>query len=321
MIPLENYLTGGLINFNGNRNKVNNQGRLQITLNSLLRNVSQINNIPLILVDNESTDGSEGVIQNFPFGQKIIFQRVTQGEGWYPTTTNNQINLRRTLSLVRTPYYWHIENDSYFYNSGDFLTKAVQVLEENSDLSIIHLRKWTHYDCKDKPGAPQNHCRIDEIRESKNGNIYVIGRSKEECVWVEVGTGLDNHFIPYGDKNDFLSLQEGQEPGNLRIINGRWQRLIENHYATYANHGFIVRTLDLKNLVDKYEPPTEESLSKIFTQNYKAAKLDEDAFVCFGLNTRINLSEEETVNLFKWAEENNYSSILDFSNLDKVLKK
>src|SRR3989344_7486405 len=202
----ENLVTAGLFNYNGMRNAVFGIGRLQITLDSLIENVPLIKTIRFILVDNHSSDESKEVLFSFPFGEKHTFNRVVDGSNWFSTSRNNLENLRRILSMVKTRYYWNIENDSYFFNPNDLVSKAVFALEENPDISIIHLRRWTPLDCQDKPGAPQNHTRVEEIRKYGNGILYVLERTQDYAVWVPVGDGIKEDFVPFEDDGKFNTL-------------------------------------------------------------------------------------------------------------------
>jgi hypothetical protein len=309
-------LTVGVINYNGFRNKLKGKGRIEITLDSLIKCVPEIKQMNLLLVDNESTDGSQEFLLNLPYGKKYAFERLVKIEGWSGTTRNNVENLRKIiLNETKTHYYWNIENDSYFYNTHNFLGKALCVLCENPDIAIIHLRRWTPLDCRDKPGAPQNHCRVEEIRKCRDFHFYVLERSKKECVWVDVGDGLDRDFIP--DKEySFENLSEGNKPGCVRRKpDGTWQRLIEDHYNTFTNHGYIARSDCLKFIMGRYNPKSEKEMSIAFKKHFKAAKLEEDAFVCFGWNSRIKPTEEEVLKIFIWVEKGNYSSVKDYGNL------
>src|SRR3989338_1395472 len=172
---LKEKLTAGLFNYQGNRNRVDEKGRLLITIESLTQSFPQMRDIRLILIDNESTDGSLQLLIDHPIGEKYVLPRLTIEEGWYPTTRNNFENLRRTLEMTSTPYYWNIENDSFFYNEGGtFIRKAIEVLEGNEDISIVHLRRWSPMDCRDKPGAPQNHCRVSEVRRCSDSVVHLV---------------------------------------------------------------------------------------------------------------------------------------------------
>ena len=308
----KNILTAAMFNYNGFRNMINGKGRVQITLESLVECVPEIKNMRLILADNKSEDGSEKFLGGFPIGEKHVFPRAVREKGWYATSRNNLENLRRAISMTGTSYYWNIENDSYFFNRNGFLNKAISALEAFPDISIIHLRRWTPLDCKDKPGAPQNHCRVEEIRNMKGLNLYILKRSEQDNVWVNVVEGLPKEFVPYSAEDDFMSLQLGEDPGCVRKTGDGWQRLIEDHYNTYTTHGYVARSAHIRQILDEFSPKTEKEMSIAFKKRFKAARLDEDAFISFGWNTRIHPSEEEITKMFEWAEKHNYSSVIDY---------
>ena len=223
------------------------------------------------------------------------------------------------MDLVKTPYYWNIENDSYFFNKTNFLERVIHALECNADIAIVHLRRWTPFDCRDKPGAPQNNCRVKEIRNNMDLPLYVVEKLKDDCVWVDVGDGLPSDFHPYTHlKDDFKSLRLGTDPGCLRLVNGKWQRLIEDHYATYTTDGYVARSDALRFIIEKYNPQTEKDMSTVFKSHFTAARIDQDAFISFGWNTRIHPSEEQILEMFEWARTHNYSSILDYGVLKEI---
>ena len=313
---LKEKLTAGLFNYQGNRNRVDEKGRLLITIESLTQSFPQMRDIRLILIDNESTDGSLQLLIDHPIGEKYVLPRLTIEEGWYPTTRNNFENLRRTLEMTSTPYYWNIENDSFFYNEGGtFIRKAIEVLEGNEDISIVHLRRWSPMDCRDKPGAPQNHCRVSEVRRCSDFYFYVLEKHQDEHVWVDVGEGLPEDFVP-SEGRGFVDLYAGNDPRCIRKRGSGWQRLMPDHYNTYTTHGYVVRTQDFRDLIAKHNPTGELETSIAFKKDYRASRLDEDAFLCFGWNTRVSPDQEEIKRMFEWAKKHNYSSVLDYGSIN-----
>ncbi len=307
-------VTAVLINYNGFRNKIKGKGRLQVTLESLMDTVLSFSKIKFLLIDNESSDGSRIFLHNFPIGEKMDFKRLHKGNGWMPTTQNNCSNIYRISQLVKTPYLWFIENDSYFFNKNNFLKKAVEVLDEREDLSIIHLRRFTPLCCKERPGAPQNHCRVESIERLKNGQkFYILEKAKSDCVWVDVGDAIPNNFIP-AKKYNFINLCIGDRPGNIRKTKNGWQRYIKDYWNTYTNHGYVVRTKDLKFVMEKYRPQSEREIAMGFKKHFIAARMQEDAFVCFGWKNRVNPTESEILQTFDWVKKHNYSSVLDYGS-------
>jgi len=307
-------ITAVLINYNGFRNKINGKGRLQITLESIINTVPFINKIKFLLIDNESSDGSDIFVRDFPLGKKSVFKRTVNGNDWVSTTRNNCINIRKVSNLVKTPYVWFIENDSYFFNKNYFLKRAIDILDQNKKISIIHLRRFTPLCCMERPGAPQNHCRVESVEKLKDGyKFYILEKTKSDCVWVDTGGAISDDFIPDKEYN-FINLCLGNRPGNIRKTVNGWQRYMEDYWNTYTNHGYVVRTKDLKFIMNKYKPQSEREIAEAFKKYFIAARMNEDAFVCFGWKGRINPTEKEILQTFKWVQKNNYSSVLDYGS-------
>lgn len=308
-------VTAVLINYNGCRNNIAGKGRLQTTLESLQDSLPFMDRLKLILIDNESSDDSDKILFRFPYGIKEVFKRKIDGEGWAPTTQNNCFNIRKVSHLVQTPYIWFIENDSYFFNGSNFLKKAINVLEERPDISVVHLRRFTPLCCRERPGAPQNHCRVKSVEKLRNGQVfYVLKKTKNDCNWVDVGEGLPKDFTPHKEYN-FINLCLGDRPGNIRHKkDGTWQRYIWDYWTTYTNHGYFARTKDLQFIMDTYKPQSERETAEAFKKHFWAARLDEDAFVCFGWKGRVNPTEKEILDTLSWAN-NKRSSVDDYGTL------
>ncbi|MFH1209845.1 MAG: hypothetical protein V1663_03580 [archaeon] len=226
--------------------------------------------------------------------------------------------LKKTVLTTKTDYIWRIENDSYFYNHTNFVERAIEVLEEDSEISIIHLRRWTKLDAKDMPAVGRNINRVEQVRKSRNGfNYYLMQQSEQEYLWIPVMNDLGKDFIP-DEEEGYGKCPIGKDViGAIRVNeNGEIERLLNEHWNSYTNHGWIAKTKDLRFLISKYNPNNERELSKIFKKHFRAGKIDQDAFVAFGWRTRnIGYLEEEVLEIFEWVKRNNYSSIKDYGNL------
>lgn len=312
-----NKVTAVLVNYNGYRNNIGGRGRLQITLDSLLHSLPFAKHLSFLLIDNESSDGSKEMFFRFPYGEKITFKRLVSGNGWFPTTQNNCFNIRRISHIVQTSYIWFIENDSYFFNKN-FLEKAINVLDERRDISIVHLRRFTPLCCLERPGAPQNHCRVKSVERLRSGQkFYILEKTENDCNWVDVGNGLPKNFVPQKEYN-FINLCLGNRPGDIRQKeDGSWQRYIWDYWTTYTNHGYVARTKDLRFVMDNYRPASEREIAQGFKKHFWAARLDEDAFVCFGWKGRVNPTEREALAMFRWAENKRSSSVDDYGTFRK----
>src|SRR3989344_7021139 len=157
-------------NYNGMKEKLGGKGRIQITMNSFLRCVPQLLRMDVRFIDNGSEDGSWEYIQSLPFGKKIQFPQIKAEPRWMIVTMNNMANMRRSIETSDKPYFWNVENDTYFFNQkGDFLDKAIEILETNLDISLVHMRRFTEIDEHDLPGIPRNLNRFSEVRRSNSG--------------------------------------------------------------------------------------------------------------------------------------------------------
>lgn len=173
-------------------------------------------------------------------------------------------------------------------------------------------------DAKDMPAVGRNINRVEEIRNAPNNfNYYVMEKLEQDTIWVPVGNDLGNNFIPDQEEGYGKCPMGRVVVGAIRINDkGELERLLNEHWNSYTNHGWIARTEDLKFLISKYNPKTERELSKAFKKHFKAGKIDQDAFVSFGWRTRNkDYSEKEVIEIFEWVKENNYSSIKDYGNI------
>lgn len=140
------------------------------------------------IIDNFSKDGSWDYLKTLKFPLIERKEKIVEEIPWLSTTTNNLNNLRKTIEQSNSEYIWNIENDSFFYGDGSFIQKAVRVLEENDDISLVHLKRWVDLDLFDSPGVSINMNRFDEVRQTKSGDrFYLLEQREDYDLWVPIG--------------------------------------------------------------------------------------------------------------------------------------
>ena len=168
-------ITACVFNYNGFREPIlKGKGRIQTTIESLLETVPEFAEINVLFIDNESTDGSNKYLEGLGFGEVVTIPRVIKETSWQASLINTTDTIKQVLNIVDTPYLWRIEDDSYFYNSQNFLQKAIDVFECDEEVNIIHLRRWTSMDAKDLPGQGRNLNRISDKRISVRGGFLIL---------------------------------------------------------------------------------------------------------------------------------------------------
>jgi hypothetical protein len=314
-------LTVHIGNFNGMRNGVGGFGRIQLTIGSLLDTFPKLEKLDVRIVDNESEDNSFAYLQSLKFGKLVQRKRIRTPQKWLATTINNMANLRATILSSDEKYIWNIENDSWFFGDGSFVDKAIEVLENNPDVSVVHLKRFVPLDALDAPGIPTNLSRYSEKRTSSGGSFYVLEKREGYSLWVPLKNWeLGENFHP-----DNIA-ERGKCPlgetsiGGLRTVEGGYERLLTEHWNGYTSHGWIGRKTDLAFLIQKYNPLGERQMSRAFKKHFLAAKLDEDAFVDFGWGIRINPTEKEIRDSVEYARRKS-SSMQEFGILNPPFEK
>ncbi len=297
----KNKVTIHIGNHNGMRNALNGKGRIQTTIESLMRCCPFVTSTDLRIIDNFSTDGSFEYLSGLRFGKLERRPRIEASPSWMATTINNLRSLSRTVLSSDRDYVWNIENDSFFYDE-DFFLKAVEVLEANPNISLVHLRGYVPLDSINSPGVPRNRSRVSEIRRSTSGfDFYIKEKRPEYALWIPLESWeLGLNFKP--DENPGL----GKCPVGVNAIGalrrdqkGGYERLLTEYWNSYVSNGWIARKVDLRRLLEHYNPLGERQMAIAFKKHFTAAKLSRDAFVCFGWKDRANPREEEVLDLFK----------------------
>jgi len=292
-------------NYQGMRNAIGGKGRLQITIESLLRCCPCVKEMDFRLIDNSSTDESWQYIHSLPLANKSRRERIQAEPCWLATTINNMQNLKQTILDTDRPYIWNVENDSYFYNRDGFLAQALEVLEDSSDVSVVHLRCWVEMDDRDSPGVPRNLSRVEEVRTTSTGlPFYVMQKRPEYALWIPLEEDFAEGFRPDPVAERGKCPVGVDEIGAVRVRSGKYERLLTEHWNSYTSNGWIGRTADLKHIIERYNPLGERQMSVAFKKHFRAAKLERDAFVAFGWGLRTNPTEEERAKALALIEEN-----------------
>jgi hypothetical protein len=320
------FVLAEIMNYNGNRELSQGNGRLWRLFNSIPRSLISNPHVRWRLVDCESTDGSEKLLYSFPAHESGRVKRVDGRTQWEITTRTNAHYLTRTLATAQEPYLWRIENDSIFLpsdfvQSGEFLWRAIELLEHDSGIALVHLRRWTPVDRADLPGSAANNARSDMSLPLLGAKGYRIAQIPKPWIWLDVTNDLPYSFRPdtkagYG----YCPLWEPQRPtkGSVRREGGRWLRLMEEKFASYTNHGWIGKTESLRAIFARANPGTEEEIAAAVRQHARSARLGHDAFLAAGWRTRLKWSEQLLDAALKWANRHPVGTAVDAGGRESV---
>lgn len=278
-------------NYNGMRDIIGDRGRIQLTIDSCLRCVPELPSMDVRIIDNGSKDGSWEYIQSLPFGKKEQLPQIKIDPKWMLITANNMANMKKSIITSDMPYFWNIENDTYFFNEGGgFVEQAIEILETNSDISLVHLRRFTEIDEHDLPGVPRNLNRYSERRRTPSGNpFYVMEKRPEYALWIP--TGIQFAEEQFDDEAGYGKCPKGiVKIGAVRERKGEFERLLTEHWNCYTSNGWIARREDLQFLIDKYDPIGERQTSRAFKKHFKSAKIPNDVLIEFGWKARANVT-------------------------------
>lgn len=291
---MTNYpITVHIGNYEGMRNKIAGKGRIQITMESFLDCVPNLPNMDVRFIDNGSQDGSWEYIQSLSFGVKEQTPQIRAEPRWLLITVNNMANMRRSIETSDMPYFWNVENDTYFFRKEGFIEQAIEILETNPDISLVHMRRFTEIDENDLPGVPRNLNRFSEMKKTPPSlSFYIMEKRPEYALWIPIG-------IPFTEDQFDSGTGYGKCPkdvvqiGSIRERNGEFERLLTEHWNGYTSNGWIARRKDLKFLIERYNPIGERQMSKVFKKHFRAAKLPQDVFIEFGWKARTIANEDE----------------------------
>ena len=299
-------ITLNIGNYNGMRDKLDGKGRIQITMESFLDCVPNLPKMDLRFIDNESQDGSWEYIKSLSFGIKERTPPIRVEPRWLSITINNMANMRKSIETSNMPYFWNVENDTYFFRKEDFIGEAIEILETNPDISLVNMRRFTKIDEHDLPGVPRNLNRFSETRETPSGfSFYIMEKRPEYALWVP--TSLSFTEDQFDAEAGYGKCPKGiVQIGAIREREEGFERLLTEHWNGYTSNGWIARRRDLKFLIDKYNPIGERQMSVAFKKHFKAAKIPKDVFIEFGWKARTSADEKERSKTLEGAinEEN-----------------
>jgi len=286
-------ITVHLGNYNGMRDKINGKGRIQTTMESFINCVPSLPNMDVRFMDNGSLDGSWEYIQSIPFGIKESIPQIKIEPRWLLITANNMANMKKSIETSDMPYFWNVENDTYFFRGEEFVNEAIEVLEANPDINLVHMRRFTRIDEYDLPGVPKNLNRFSERRKTPSGvSFYVMEKRPEYALWIPTGIRFEKE--QFDVEAGYGKCPKGVvQIGAVREKDGEFERLLTEHWNSYTSNGWIARREALKFLIDVYNPLGEMQMSRAFKKHFKAAKLAEDVFIEFGWKARDTSNEEE----------------------------
>ncbi|HIH31304.1 TPA: hypothetical protein HA235_01220 [Candidatus Woesearchaeota archaeon] len=299
-------------NRNGLKTLTSNKSRLYYLFSSLIKHVPNINHAEVLFSDNESEDDSCNFFKKLGIGTIVNRPIIRVEPKWLQTTLNNQLNISDAIQQTNKKFFWNIENDSYFFRS-EFIQQALDVLSTREDIVIVNLRYWISLDKKDWIGIPKNLSRYDACSKTPSGTtFYELERRDCDVLWIDVTNDISQDFC-FDDKYDPMHcvLSDELKVGNIRNTpDGKYQRLLNEHWNTYASHGYIARTDTLRFIIERYQPLSERNMSMMVRKHFKAAKLEMDAFFSFGWNKRVqNVNEKDIEKMILYCENTPCSSM------------
>lgn len=228
-------------NYNGMRDKINGKGRIQTTMESFINCVPSLPKMDVRFIDNGSLDGSWEYVKSIPFGIKESIPKIEIEPGWLSITANNMANMKRSIETSNMPYFWNVENDTYFFRGEEFVNEALEILESNPDISLVHMRRFTKIDEHDLPGVPKNLNRFSEMRKTPSGvSFYVMEKRPEYALWIPTG-------IRFEEEQFDVEAGYGKCPkgmvhiGAVREKDEEFERLLTEHWNSYTSNGWIAK--------------------------------------------------------------------------------
>ncbi len=186
-----------LSNYDGYRTSLNLQEpRYKVTVDSFIDCVPYYKDLHVLLLDNNSTDGSEQLVNEYI--EQVNAPRwrgvCKQTEDYYLGT------LYRLLAEYdgQYEYLMLVDNDHFFYQQQDFLGQAVTFLEQNPECVALQLNTVTREDMLDSyyphlstlekwfKRWPKSVSGVfDEIHVTEDGAVFLRGLSPRRSAGVE----------------------------------------------------------------------------------------------------------------------------------------
>lgn len=154
-------------NYNGCRcsNDVKSP-RISITIDSFCKSVPDYLSWNALLLDNNSTDGSDRILRGYA-SDHWIFRRK-EHEDFYLGT----LNLLMGEFCNKYKYILMVDNDQYFFRTG-FLDTAIEVMESNSNVINVQLNEMTRQDLFDKFGHERGIVGVFDSGGVANNEIWL----------------------------------------------------------------------------------------------------------------------------------------------------
>jgi hypothetical protein len=135
-------------NYNGNRETLNLKiPRYKVVLDSFISTVPYYKKLNVLLLDNNSNDGSEKIITEY-------IEKVNS-PSWHALYKKSEDFYLGTLyKLVekfgnKYKYFMVVDNDHFFYQKRDFLSEALEFIENRDTCNVLHLKNVTPIDIFD----------------------------------------------------------------------------------------------------------------------------------------------------------------------------
>lgn len=152
---MHNKLLVVLSNYNGYRESLNLKvPRYKVIVDSFISVVRYYKDLNVLLLDNNSTDGSEQIIEEY-------IEKVGSPKWNAKIKTTEDFYLGSLYCLVdeygdKYDYLMVVDNDQFFYQKRDFLTESITFLENNPDCVVFQLNTPTYEDFLDHYYLKQN---------------------------------------------------------------------------------------------------------------------------------------------------------------------
>jgi hypothetical protein len=135
-------------NYNGNRETLNLKiPRYKVVLDSFISTVPYYKKLNVLLLDNNSNDGSEKIITEY-------IEKV-DSPTWYSSYKKSEDFYLGTLYKLleeygnKYKYFMIVDNDHFFYQRRDFLSEAIDFIEKRDGCNVLQLNNVTPIDIFD----------------------------------------------------------------------------------------------------------------------------------------------------------------------------
>jgi len=299
-------------NYNGMRT-VNDitDPRILVTIESFQKNITNYKDVNVLLLDNNSTDGSDDLMESIAdrAGDKWSFKKKYK-EDFYLGTLYHLLNEYKD----KFKYIMIVDNDQYFIRSG-FIDTIIDVLSD-SENSVIQLHETTEGDALD------SHNKKDNVAGFFD-KVFISG-NKDIC--------LRTHDFG-GDVEGFTRLSKEQGSGMVNIrknINKRvcWQWFGYSNVAVNINK--ILQVFNDKKLSMPYVKNADRLalFSSSVRKTGRTVFLESGASINFGFRKYIKsdfkireLLDKYEKGCVGWHADDRYSFFVEKGKLRSIEKE